>query len=115
MAQPPLSLRSRRGTAFEAIVVTLCQMRGGFAVARQQCQKPVKLLGIEAEARRELPQKRPELFFEPQYARGKEIGERCLDVAQLLHMRDEAAALHGEDEIPRRLGMPPLEKFRTLQ
>src|SRR5690348_13237015 len=87
----------------------------GFAVTRQRCQEPVKLLGVETEARRKLPQKRPELFFETQYARGKEIGERRLDIAQLFHMRDKAAALDREDKISGRFGIPAFEEFRPLQ
>src|SRR5690348_18018245 len=60
-------------------------------------------------------QKRPELFFEAQYARGKEIGERRLDIAQLFHMRDKAAALDRENKISGRFGVPAFEEFRPLQ
>src|SRR5205814_3092546 len=59
--------------------------------------------------------KRPELFFQPQYAGGKEIGERRLDVTQLFHMRDKAAALDREDKIRGRFSVPALEEFRPLQ
>src|SRR5438067_5531937 len=75
----------------------------------------VEPLGIEAEARRELPQKRPELLFQPQHPRGEEIGERRFDVAQLFQMRDEAAALDREDKIIGRLVMPAGEEFGPLQ
>src|SRR5438067_4359008 len=75
----------------------------------------VEPLGIEAETRRELPQKGPELLFQPQHPRGEEIGERRFDVAQLFQMGDETAALDREDKIVGRLVMPAREEFGPLQ
>src|SRR5204863_1640716 len=115
MAQKPLAAGSGPGATLDAVVVPRRQMGRSFAVARQQCQKPVELFDIETEARRKLPQKRPELFFQPQYAGGEEIGERRLDVAQLFHMRDKTAALDREDKIRGRFSVPALEEFRPLQ
>ena len=90
--------------------MTGCEHGGGIAVTRQQRQKPFKFFPVKAEARRELPQKRTKLVAEPQHTLRNEIGERRLDVAQLLHMGDKAAALHGEDEPLRRLVPPATRK-----
>src|SRR5205807_7456914 len=115
MVKGPPAFGLGPGAAGEAPVVPRGERRGGLAVARQQTEKPVELFGVEAEAGRELPQKRAELILQPQYPGGEEIGERCLDVAQLLHMGDEAAALDGKDETVRRLFMPAREGFGALQ
>jgi len=45
-----------------------------------------------------LPQERTQLLLEAQHAGGEEVGERRLDVAKLLQMRDKPAALDGEDK-----------------
>ncbi len=115
MAQKPLAPGSGPGTALYAMIVARRHIGRGFGVAGQQCQEPIELFGVETEARGKLPQKRPELFFQPQYARGKEIGERRLDIAQLFHMRDKPAALDREDKISGRFGVPAFEEFRPLQ
>jgi hypothetical protein len=115
VAQPAAAPGFGPGAPGEAPVVSLGKHYGGLAVARQHCEKPVELFSIEAEARRELPQKRAELLLQPQDPGGEEIGERGFDVAQLLHMGDEAAALDGEDETVRRLVMPAREGFGALQ
>ena len=73
----------------------------------------VEPLGVESEPRRELPQKGPELLFEPQHAGGEEIGERRLDVAQLLQVGDEPAAFDGEDKAFRGLVAPSCERIRA--
>src|SRR6185437_1823334 len=52
---------------------------------------------------------------ERQHPLGEEVGERRLAVQELLHMRDEARAFHGEDEIIRRLVAPTTEARRRLE
>jgi len=75
----------------------------------------VEALGIEAKGRRELPQAGAELFLEPQHARGKEIGERCLDLAQPPDVGDVARALDREDKALRGLVVPPGKSVGPLQ
>jgi len=70
------------GALGEPVAAPFGEGGGGLGVARQECQEMVEALGIEAKGRRELPEDRAELFLEPQHARGKEIGERRLDLAQ---------------------------------
>ena len=48
---------------------------------------------IEPEVRRELPQHRAELARRPQHAGREEVRHRRVDLAQLLHVRDEARPL----------------------
>src|SRR5204863_2191023 len=67
------------------------------------------------EARRKLPQERAQLLLEAQHAGGEEIGERRLDVAKLLQMRDKSAALDGEDKAVRGFVMPSGEGIGVLE
>src|SRR5712671_5318824 len=75
----------------------------------------VETFGREAKARRELPQAGAELFLEPQHARGKEVGERRLDVAQPPDMGDEPRALDREDKAVGGLVIPPGKSIGALQ
>src|SRR5207237_65470 len=81
--QWPLFFDLGPGAAGEPMVMPLGQGRGGLGVARQQREERIELLFVEAEARRELPEQRPELFLQPQHSLGEKIGERRFDVAQL--------------------------------
>ena len=97
------------------MIVMLRQFRGGRAVPRKQREEPVEPFGVEAKTRRELPQERPQLLLQPQHAGGEEIGKRRFDIAQLLQMGDEAAALDRKDEILRCFVMPAGKGFGALQ
>ena len=99
----------------EPLAAAFGEGRGGFGVARQQCEEMVEPLGRETEARRELPQHRAELLFEPQDAGGKEIGERGLDLAQPPDVGDEARPLDREDKTVRGLVVPPGKGVGALQ
>src|SRR5690606_3401674 len=61
------------------------------------------------------PEDGAELVAEQQHTGREEVGERRPDVVQLLHVRDEAAALHGEEEAGRRLVVPAAEAGGTLK
>jgi hypothetical protein len=86
-----------------------------FRGARQQREELLDPLGAEARGGGELPEEGPELLLQPQNAGGEEVGERHFHVPELLVMRDEAAPLHREAEVVRRLAVPPLVRFGTLQ
>jgi hypothetical protein len=115
VAQPAAALGLGPGAALQSMIVMLGECRGRGAVPRQHSEEPVEPLGIEAEARWELPQKRPEFLFEAENPGGEEIGERGFDIAQLLHMSDEPAALDREDKILGRLVTPAGKGFGPLQ
>ena len=70
---------------------------------------------IEAKARWQLPQDRPEFFFQAQHAGREEIGKRRFNTFQPLKMRDETAAFHREYEIARRRIMPCLIALWSLE
>ena len=89
--------------------------RRGLRVRRQQSKKVFETCGVKSEARRKLPQERAQLLLEAQHAGGEEIGERRLDVAKLLQMRDEPAALDGEDKAFRGFVMPSGEGIGALE
>src|SRR6185437_6964963 len=101
--------------ASNPVVMPSGELRGFRRVARQRAEKRVETSLVEGKIGWELPENRPQLFSQPQYARSKEIGERNLDVAQLLHVSDETAALDGEDEFLGSGGVPSGEQFRPLQ
>jgi hypothetical protein len=115
VAQPAAALGLGPGAALQSMIVMLGECRGRGAVPRQHSEEPGEPLGIEAEARWELPQKRPEFLFEAENPGGEEIGERGFDIAQLLHMSDEPAALDREDKILGRLVTPASKGFGSLQ
>src|SRR5215469_18531208 len=75
----------------------------------------IETFGREAKARRELPQHGTELLLEPQDARGKEIGERGLDIAQPPDVSDKARTLDREDKLLRGLVVPPSKGIGALQ
>src|SRR6185369_5157774 len=83
--------------------------------SRQQLEERVEALQIEWPLWRELPQNRAELVLELEHARGEEVCERRLDVAQLLHVGDEARALDREHEPRGRLGVPARKRIGTLE
>ena len=70
---------------------------------------------VVVERRRQLPQDRPERVAERQHARGEEVGQRRLDVAQALEVGDEPAALDREDEVVGHLAAPLGPARRALQ
>ena len=113
--QLPPAFGARPGTTGEPVIVAAGECGGRLGVARQDREEMVETLGVKSESGRELPQKRAELLFEPQYAGGEEIGERRLYIIQLFEVRDEAAALDGEDKAFRGLVVPSGEGFGTLQ
>src|SRR5690606_22998816 len=106
--------RPSEAPPFEALVVFAGQRRGLVAALRQQREKSLEAL-VEGHPLGKLPQDRAELRPQTQEPGREEVGERRLHVAQLLHVRDEAAALDGEDEVVGRLLAPVLEGLRALQ
>src|SRR5215472_11211131 len=97
------------------MVVALGECRGRFRIFWQQREEMFEPRTIEPEPGRELPQKRAQFLREPQYTRGKKVGERRLDVMQLLQVRDIAAALDREDEAFRGILVPPRKGIGPLQ
>src|SRR5438874_8088577 len=84
-------------------------------IAWQQLKEPLEALDIEAEHRRQLPQKRAGLVAKVGDAGGEKVGERRFDVAKLQHVRDKAWTFDAEDEIRRCLIVPARIELRTLQ
>src|SRR5665213_433562 len=67
------------------------------------------------EVRRELPHGRTHLLAQVEYAGGKPIGERLLDLAQPPDMRDVSRSLERKHEIRGRLYIPLGIAFGPLQ
>ena len=65
---------------------------------RQQSQEHGKLGSIEAQARRQLPEDRPQLASQREDARCEEVSKRDFRVAQPQLMGDETRSLHRENE-----------------
>src|SRR5205823_11628864 len=82
------------------------ERRGGSGIARKQFEKCAQTLGVKAKAWRQLPKNRSEFFTQCEHARGKEIGERRFNAAQLLHVSNEPAAFDGKYETGRRRIVP---------
>src|SRR5438045_2102966 len=91
------------------------QQRGFGGVARQELEEFAEARLVPAELRRKLPEDRPELFTQAEHPGSEVVCQRLADVAQLLHVRDEAGALECENKIVRRLAIPFLEAARALQ
>ena len=112
----PVGVRDRLGPPVEPRVVLTGELCRRAGAARQQVQERVDPRGVEAQARRELPEQRAQLGTEREDARGEEVGQRHADVAQLLEVGDVAAALDGEQEVvgglrgPRAVGPGPLQR-----
>ncbi len=115
VTQLPPAFGARPGAAGESLLVPFGEGRRGLGVPWQQSEEMFEARGVESEARRELPEERAELVIEAQHAGGKEIGERRLDVAKLLQMRDEPAALDGEDKAIRGFVTPFGEGIGVLE
>src|SRR5258706_12794764 len=111
----PFAVDREPAAAAHPVVVALRQLGCGARVARQQAKEGLEAGCIEREALRELPQHRAELLVQGKHTGGEEVGERCLDVLELLHVGDEAPALEGEHEAGRRLGMPGAIQLGPLQ
>src|SRR4051794_14250733 len=73
--------------------------------AGQGCEKDSQTLAVKGPIRRELKYNRTELRPQ-QLGAGNKFCQRRRRVLQLLHVCDEAAALHRKSEI-RRHGRPP--------
>ena len=106
------------GTLGKPVAAAFGEGGSGLGIARQQGEEMVEAFGIEAEIGRELPQARAELLLQPQDARGEEIGERGLDLAQPPDVGDVARALDGEHKalrglvIPASKGVGPLQRIK---
>src|SRR6185295_17251671 len=114
MADRPVDLAAQPGARLEPEVVAPAAGGGLPSVARQQPEKGLELLAVEAEVGRELPENWSELGAEPQRAGGEEVAERRLGVPELQHVREIPWSLHGEDEVVRRLVMPARKARRHL-
>ena len=93
---------SIRSSCLDASAAAAAVVRG--SSARKSAIRPAS----KPRFGRQLPEHGPELGPQSEHARGEEVGQRRLDVAQLLHVRDEPAALHREDEVLRGAGPPVL-------
>jgi len=115
VAKRPVEAHVDVGAMPEAAVVPSRERGGRGRRARQEGEERPEPRRVEPELRRELPQDRPELLVEREHARGEEVGERRRAVAELLVVRDEAAAFHREYEVIGRLGVPAPIARRPLQ
>ena len=94
--------RAQRRAAVEAMVVLAREPLGVGEIARQQIEEGARLVGVEAEHRRQLPQDRAELLAEEQHALREEVGQRRVRLLELEHVREVAAAFEREDEVVGR-------------
>src|SRR5690606_3395492 len=115
VAERAVAVGAGPGAAGQAVVVAAGELRCGGGGAGQQREEAREAVAVEGEVGRELPEDGAELVAEEQHAGGEEVGERRLDVAQLLHVGDEAAALDGEEEAGRRRVVPAAEAGRALE
>jgi hypothetical protein len=115
MPHLPPAFSPRPGAIGETLVVAAGERGCRLGIARQDREEVVKTLGVKFEARRKLPQERVQLLLEAQHAGGDEIGERRLDVAKLLQVRDKPAALDGKDKAFRSFVMPSGEGVGVLE
>ncbi|PAV73138.1 hypothetical protein WR25_27075 [Diploscapter pachys] len=88
--------------ATTVVLQAFCGLPGtgarGLTVAGQQGEKIADALSVELHVRGKLPEERPQLVTQQQWPRGKEVGQRLVDVAQPSHMGDVARRLHRKDE-----------------
>src|SRR5438552_16147 len=115
MAEGALAIGLCPHMVAEAGIVPVGEGGRRLGIARQQIEKSAKAIGLIMKAGRQLPQNRAELFPQQQDARSEEIGEGDFDVLEALDMREEAAALHGKDEIIGRGLIPGAVTRRTLE
>jgi N-carbamoyl-L-amino-acid hydrolase len=113
--QPPVLGHREPRPVLHALVVPGRQLRRGKGRARELLEEAGHPLRVVAELRRQLPQERAELVVEGEHPGGEEVRERRRDVAELLHVRDEARPLHREDEVLRRLRVPLPPRLGPLQ
>ena len=88
--------------------------RGFARIAGKQFEETLETL-VEMERFGKLPQNGTEFFLEAEHARGEEVSECRFHVAESLHVRDEAAALDGENEVFGRLALAISRRARALQ
>ena len=105
---------SRRGPCRRASEAAAPWVRGSRGKKEAKRSGSCSLRG-EPHLRGELPEDRTELGAKLEQAAGEEVGERGLDVAQLVHVGDQARSLDGEDEVLRRGGGPLVEAGGALQ
>lgn len=89
---------------------------GGFGGGSwEQGEEAGEAVGVEGQPGRELPEEGAQFRAECEDAGGVEVGERGFDVAELLHVGDEAAAFDGEEEVGWRFVAPGSVAFRALE
>ena len=113
--QRPVGQHPGPGPVGQPLVVASGQVgrfAGGGGQPGEEVGQPV---GVESQRRRQLPQQRSQLVLQGQHPGAEEVGQRRVDVAQLLHVGDEAAALDREHEARRGLGRPAVVAGRPLQ
>ncbi len=115
MADASVAARLQAGASFQALVMPAGDLRGLMGGLRQHPEEGLEHLGVETHRGRELPEDGPQLLAQLEQARGEEVGQRRVDVAQLEHVRDVAAALDREDEAGRRVRGPGRIAGRPLQ
>ena len=96
------------GARFQVIIVLFGQLCCAASVARQQFEKFFQPFFVPTEVRQELLENRPEFFAKSQHTRGKEVGKRRFDIAQLFHVCDKTRAFNCENKIVWCLRVPPL-------
>src|SRR2546425_5529549 len=82
---------------------------------RQQGKEFLEAFFVPAEIRRKLPENGPELFSQREHAGSKEVSQRCFNIAQLFHVRDETRAFDAEEKIPRSRFVPAAVTGRKLE
>lgn len=85
----------------QLVVVLRCELGRLGVGAREERKEAFEAVRAQRHTGWELPEDGAELGAEREDTRREEVGERGLDVVELLEMRDVAAALDGEDEVVR--------------
>jgi hypothetical protein len=107
--------RAERDAPVQKRRVAPCQARGLVVGSRQELEELLQPSGVEAEARRQLPENGPELFFQLQHAGRKEIRQARVGIFQSLEVRDEATALERKHEAFGRRVTPGAVTLWPLQ
>src|ERR1700712_907711 len=116
VVQRPVRHRARPElVAADLVVVPSGELRRLRRGPGQEREELAHDRGVPGEVGRQLPQDRPELRPEGQHPLCEEVGQRHLDVAQPLHVRDEPAALDREHEVLGHLFAPLLPARGSLQ
>src|SRR6187402_617260 len=102
-------------SAVETLIMLARKFCGLPLGARKHIDELSQNLRVKPEVWWELPKDRPQFRAELQNTLREEVCQRRLNIAQLLHVRDEARSLDCELKIIRRLRRPFGKALRLLQ